>query len=53
MVLLLFDALAIYDIKLEEPDLFYEFGLILGSILVFIAIGMYLKQRKQKSTQLE
>jgi hypothetical protein len=53
LALLTLDALAIHDVFVEEPDLFYEIGMISVSILVFIAIGVYLKQRKGKSTQLE
>ena len=53
LVLLILDALAIHDVLVEEPDLFYEIGMILVSILIFIAIGVYLKQRKGKSTQLD
>lgn len=50
-VLLALDALAIHDIILEERDVFYEIGMISVSIFVFIAIGIYNKQRKQKSAQ--
>jgi hypothetical protein len=53
LALLFMDALAIYDIIMGESDLFYEIGMVSVSILVFIAIGIYLKQRKQKATQLQ
>lgn len=50
-IMLILDALAIHDIISGEPDLLYEIGMLSVSILVFIAIGVYLKQRKQKSSQ--
>lgn len=50
-IMIILDALAIHDIISDEPDLLYEIGMLSVSILVFIAIGVYLKQRKQKSSQ--
>lgn len=50
-IMFILDALAIHDIIIDEPDLLYEIGMLSVSILVFIAIGIYLKQRKQKSSQ--
>jgi hypothetical protein len=47
------DGLVIYDMLMEVTDLLYEIGMILVSIVVFIAIYIYLKQRKQKNTQFE
>jgi uncharacterized membrane protein len=51
--LLAMDGLVIYDMLMEVTDLLYEIGMILVSIVVFIAIFIYLKQRKQKNTQFE
>lgn len=51
IVLLLLDALAIHDIIIGEPDILYESATIIVSIFVFIAIGVYIKQRKRKSSQ--
>jgi hypothetical protein len=52
LALIALDALAIHDIFVGEPDVMYELAMILVSILVFVAIYYYVKQRKQKSTQL-
>jgi hypothetical protein len=50
LVMLVLDAIAIYDIIFEEPDILYEISVIVVSIFVFVAIGIYIKQRKKKST---
>jgi hypothetical protein len=50
--LLFMDGLVIYDIFTEETDFIYEIGMIIVSFLVFIAIAMYVKQRKKKITQI-
>jgi hypothetical protein len=50
LIMIVLDALAIYDIILEEPDILYEISVIVVSIFVFVAIGIYIKQRKKKST---
>jgi hypothetical protein len=44
------DGLVIYDMFVEDTDMIYEIGMILVSLLVFAAIILYLKQRKQKYT---
>jgi hypothetical protein len=54
VVLLSMDGMVIYDLFTEETDMLYEIGMILISIVVFIAILVYLNQRnKIKSTQIE
>lgn len=51
IIILIMDGLAIHDIFVDEPDLLYEFGILIVSVIVFFAIGFYVKQRKQKSPQ--
>jgi len=47
------DVLVIYDMFSVDADITYGIGMILVSFLVFAAIIMYIRQRKQKSTQLQ
>jgi hypothetical protein len=50
--MILIDVLAFYDIFTGEPDTEYQIGMIILSILVYIAIGYYLKQVKQRESQI-
>lgn len=51
VIFLILDALAIHDVLVGEPDLLYEFGVIILSIFVFAAIIIYKKQRKHNYSQ--
>jgi uncharacterized protein YneF (UPF0154 family) len=48
------DGMVVYDLFTEETDMLYEIGMIVISIIVFLAIGVYINQRKKfKSTVID
>ncbi len=54
IILLIMDGMVVYDLFTEETDMLYEIGMIVISIIVFLAIGVYINQRKKfKSTVID
>ncbi len=53
LILLLLDGFAIHDLLMEEPDIMYEVSVLAVSVLVFIAIWYYLKQRKKSISKIQ